>query len=77
MLKDMDRDFGNTTQNIILSISKSHDLYKNLIKQTHPDRFQDNKREMATELSMRITKAKRNYSELVKLQEEVENFKSS
>ena len=77
LLKDIDKGFGDATKNIVLSISKSKDLYKHLIKQTHPDKFQDDKKGIATELSKRITKSKRNYGELIKLQEEVENFKNS
>ncbi len=77
LLRGIEDGFEETTQNIVLSISKSKDLYKNLIKQVHPDKFQDDKKAMATELSMKITKAKRNYKELLKLKNEVEFFKNN
>jgi uncharacterized membrane-anchored protein YhcB (DUF1043 family) len=74
LMEDVDESFDVATQNIVLSISKSKSLYKNLIKQVHPDKFHDDKKELATELSMKITKAKRNYKELVKLKSKVELF---
>ncbi len=77
LLDEIDESFDSTTKNIVLNISKSKFLYKELIKQVHPDRFQDNKKEYATELSMKITKAKRNYKELLKLKEEVDVFINS
>lgn len=77
LLTDVDENFEETTQNIVLSISKSNALYKSLIKQVHPDKFQEDKRVVATELSMKITQAKRNYKELLKLKEEVEHFQNN
>lgn len=77
LLNGIDEGFQETTHNIVLSISKSKDLYKSLIKQVHPDKFQDEKKIMATELSMKLTKAKRNYNELIKIKDEVEIFKNS
>lgn len=77
LLNGIDEGFQETTHNIVLSISKSKDLYKSLIKQVHPDKFQDEKKIMATELSMKLTKAKRNYNELIKIKNEVEIFKNS
>jgi hypothetical protein len=77
LLNGIDEGFQETTHNIVLSISKSKDLYKSLIKQVHPDKFQDDKKAMATELSMKLTKAKRNYNELLKIKDEVEIFRNS
>lgn len=74
LLNGIDEGFQETTHNIVLSISKSKDLYKSLIKQVHPDKFQDDKKAMATELSMKLTKAKRNYIELLKIKDEVDIF---
>lgn len=74
VLADGNSDYSGTARNIALSISKSRQLYKNLIVKVHPDKFQDERKEKATELSSRITKAKRNYDELVGLEIEVKDF---
>jgi len=74
VLADGNSDYSGTAKNIALSISKSKQLYKDLIVKVHPDRFQDDRKEKATELSARITKAKRNYDELVGLEIEVKEF---
>ena len=74
VLQDGTSDYKGVAENIALSIAKSRNLYKELIIKVHPDRFLDSKKEIATELSSRITKAKKNYSELLHLKEEVENF---
>ena len=54
--------------------SKREELYKRLIIQIHPDRFTDDRKVTATELSQRITEAKHNYSELVEIEKEVSEF---
>jgi hypothetical protein len=74
ILADGNPAYGDTAKNIALSISMSKKLYKELIVKVHPDRFQDELKVKATELSARITKSKRNHDELVTLQGEVENF---
>ena len=74
VLADGNSDYSGTAKNISLSISKSKQLYKDLIVKVHPDRFQDDRKENATELSARITKAKRNYDELIGLEIEVKEF---
>ena len=74
VLADGNSEYSETARNIALSISKSKQLYKDLIVKVHPDRFQDDRKEKATELSARITKAKRNYDELVGLEVEVKDF---
>jgi hypothetical protein len=74
VLADGTNDYGGTARNIANSISKSRILYKELITKVHPNNFNDNRIELATELSSKITKAKRNYEELEKLKIEVDEF---
>lgn len=77
VLEDSSDDYSNTAKNIANSISKSRQLYKELIIKIHPDRFLDDRKIKATELSARITKAKRNYNDLLELKIEVEEFLNS
>lgn len=74
VLEDSSDDYTNTAKNIANSISKSRQLYKELIIKIHPDRFLDDRKVKATELSARITKSKRNFDDLSNLKIEVENF---
>ncbi|WP_291399573.1 hypothetical protein [Daejeonella sp.] len=74
VLADGTNDYIRTAQNIANSISKSKALYKELIVKVHPDRFTHDKKEEATELAARITKAKRNYDALTLLKKDVEDF---
>ncbi|WP_445714011.1 hypothetical protein [Flavobacterium sp.] len=74
VLADGTNDYEGTAKNIANSISKSRSLYKELITKVHPNNFNDDRIELATELSSKITKAKRNYEELIKLKIEVEEF---
>ena len=74
VLSEGKSDYKSVAQNIALSISKSKDLYKSLIVKVHPDKFIEEKKEEATELSTRITMAKKNYEELTRLKIEVEQF---
>ena len=74
VLADGTDDYTGVAKNIANSISKSRELYKTLIVKVHPDKFLDSNKEIATELSARITKAKRNYDELTSLKTEVEKF---
>lgn len=69
-----DNNFIHIFKNMAFSISKSKELYKSLITKVHPDRFTDERKIKAEELSARITKFKKNYDELLKLKVEVENF---
>lgn len=71
---DGESDFAITAKNIAMSISKSKELYKSLITQIHPDRFLDERKIKATELSARITRSKKNYNELITIQLEVDEF---
>jgi hypothetical protein len=66
--------YSKTAKNIANSISKSKFLYKKLIVKVHPDRFFENEKIIANELSSRITKSKKNYDDLLKLEIEVNNF---
>ena len=77
VLEDSSNDYSITAKNIANSISKSRLLYKELITQIHPDRFLDDRKVKATELSARITKAKRNFDDLLELKIEVEEFLNS
>ncbi|MDD5149854.1 MAG: hypothetical protein PHC28_05155 [Flavobacterium sp.] len=74
VLKDGTRDYKETAQNIVNSISKSKKLYKELIVKIHPDKIQTDKREKAQDISARLTQSKRNYSELSSLEIEINNF---
>lgn len=68
------QDYTTTAKNIRNSISKSKVLYKKLIVKVHPDRFLDDRKTIATELCSKITKSKKNYDDLVKLEQEVNSF---
>jgi len=74
VLAENNPDYSETAKNIKNSILKSKDLYKSLIIQVHPDKFLDAYKEIASELSARITKSKKNYDELMVLKIEVEEF---
>lgn len=74
ILADGVEDYAETAKNIAFSIAKSRKLYKSLIVRVHPDRFIEEKKEIATELSKRLTQAKRNYDELIKIQQDIELF---
>jgi hypothetical protein len=67
-------DYANTAKNIANSISKGRALYKELITKVHPDRFTDERKIIATELSAKITGSKRNFDELTRLKIQVEKF---
>ena len=55
--------------------SKGKKLYKDLITKAHPDRFLDDEsKNLANDLSSRITKSKLNYQELKELEVEVREF---
>ncbi len=76
ILADGPSNYGEVAENIALSISKSKALYKELIIKVHPDKFSEDKKEMANELASKITKSKRNFEELAKLKIEVDAFLS-
>lgn len=58
--------------NLMNSINKSRQLYKQLSSKCHPDRFvtDEEKQKIADELFQDITKNQRNYNKLLELQEE-------
>lgn len=68
-------DYAFTAKNIVDSISKSKNLYKELITLIHPDKFLEiEKKNEATKLASRITKSKKNYNDLINLKIEVTEF---
>ncbi len=74
VLSDSNSDYSGIAKNIISGITNAKILYKKLITQIHPDKFQDHRNKKAHELASKITNAKRNYNELVKLEKEVQEF---
>jgi DNA-binding transcriptional regulator GbsR (MarR family) len=66
--------YSDTAKNITKSITQSNALYKKLITKIHPDLFEESKKNDVTELASEITKNKKNYNELIKLELEVEEF---
>lgn len=66
-LKDTnDVDFTNITHNW----EKSKLLFDILKKKCHPDRFEKDKAQKATQIFQQVIKNKYNYSELLKIKEE-------
>lgn len=62
-------------ENMVDGFSKGKKLYKDLITKAHPDRFLDDEsKNLANDLSSRITKSKLNYQELKELEVEVREF---
>lgn len=66
------RSKTNESINIVNSIAKAKKLHKELILYAHPDRHPNNQ-ELATRLSEQINENRFNYSELLKLQDIVNN----
>jgi hypothetical protein len=68
-------DYTFNAKNIVNSISKSKDLYKELITSIHPDKFIGiEKKQEATKLASRVTKSKKNYNDLLNLKIEIIEF---
>lgn len=66
------------TNDLIQDIFKAESLYKKLITKVHPDRFIDeDKKQLAEELSKEITKNKHSYSKLLDLEAQVNVLFSS
>ena len=66
-LKDTNNvDFTNITHNW----EKSKLLFDILKKKCHPDKFEDEKAQKATQIFQQVIKNKYNYSELLKIKEE-------
>jgi len=74
VLSDNDINYNATAKNIAMSIARSKELYKELIVKVHPDKFLDERKERATELSAKITQAKKNFDELKRIENEVAAF---
>lgn len=62
----------NETHNVVESIAKSKVLYKELIREAHPDRHRQ-KEELAKEITEQININRYNYQELLKLEERIRN----
>ena len=59
---------------VMTDINKSRDLYKQLSRKYHPDRFLDaDKKELAEDIMKRITKHKHSYAALLELKSEAES----
>ncbi len=56
--------------NVVKSMAKAKQLYKELIKQTHPDKHPNNK-DVAEELTAMINDNRFNYRELLKIKDVV------
>jgi hypothetical protein len=74
VLADGTTQYFETAKNIADSISKSKTLYKELITKIHPDKFHDKDKLIATELSTKVTNAKRNYNQLLIIKDEIDYF---
>ena len=60
--------------NLVNSIYHSKELYKELSKKCHPDRFANTcKQEIAEDIFKRISKNKRNYEQLILIKEEAKS----
>ncbi len=57
--------------NIVESIAKCKTLYKEMIREAHPDKHLE-KKALAEELSQLINKYRHNYAELIKLKSRLE-----
>lgn len=67
---DLKKSIGDTAtmQNLVNSIGKSRELYKELSKQCHPDKFAGTSLEtIAEELFQEISYHKRNYQKLLEI----------
>lgn len=67
-------DYRETAKNIAESIAKAKALYKELITKVHPDKFSEENKAAANSLASKITKAKKDYATLCKLEKEVNEF---
>jgi hypothetical protein len=73
--EEEDLDFDSVAINIIKSLKLAKKLHRDLIKQIHSDRIQDDtKIKQADELAAKINAAKKNYAELENLKKEVAIF---
>ena len=72
-VKNKEKVHSKDINNIIKGIGKKEDLailYKSLVKRVHPDKNQDNL-ELAEKFTTLINKNRRNYQELLSLENEI------
>ena len=74
VLTDGITNYRETTNNLVNSISKSKQLYKQQIVRVHPDKFIDENKIKAEEISSRLTQHKRDYNSLQKIEKEIDEF---
>jgi hypothetical protein len=75
ILKEGDDNYKGIAQNIVVSLREAKKLHKTLITRIHPDSIIDEQiKKEATELSTRVNNARRNHSELLVLQSEIDEF---
>lgn len=71
---DLKKSGNVNMDNLMNSIHYSRELYKELSRKCHPDRFVNtSEQEIAEELFQRISRNKRNYEQLMLLKEEAKN----
>lgn len=61
---------SNESENVVAGMARAHKLYKELIIKAHPDKHPD-KRDIAEDITSRLTCCKYDYAELLKLSEEI------
>lgn len=74
ILEDGISDYRKTTTNFVNSISQSKKLYKKLIIQIHPDKFQGENKAIAEAISSRLTTSQRDYNSLCLIEKEIDLF---
>jgi len=68
-------DFTLTAKNIAQSMGKSKIFYQELATKVHPDKFLDERNKAtATELFKKVENSRNNYSKLLELENEVNEF---
>ena len=71
---DLKKSGNIDMNNLMNSIHHSRELYKELSKNCHPDRFVNTpKQEIAEEIFQKISRNKRNYEQLMFIKEEAKN----
>lgn len=70
-------DYRSEGTNIVLGITNCKSLHRELVKQIHPDRIAEERREQADELVQQINAARYDYGKLVELKVQVSQFLNS
>lgn len=65
------KESADEGKNVVAGMAMAKQLYKELAIKAHPDRNPD-KRELAEDITSRLTCNKHNYNALLKLKEEIE-----